>query len=66
MLMPTSYVLPEPDYIARGRSTSECFCNIFLSNTEEDQKKSYQKRGTSGLRHMVSLAVVIVLFSWKS
>ena len=51
-------------YIARGPWHLGNFCNIFLPNVNEDQKKSYlSERWALALFHMANTALVIALRS---
>ena len=51
-------------YIARGPWYFGDFCNIFLPNIDEDQKKVLKSEsGAMALCHMVNQALVIALRS---
>ena len=47
-------LLPGPDLNRVGPLTLWDFCNIFLPNTGEDQKKCYQSAGLLALRQMLN------------
>ena len=55
-------LFPGRIYIARGPWHLGDFCNIFLPNISEDQKKAFLSEcGTLALCHMANSALVIAL-----
>ena len=60
-------LLPGRNYIARGPWYFGDFCNIFLPNIDEDQKKVFpSERGAVALCHMANPALVIALRTQKA
>ena len=54
---------PGPDLDCVGPLAVWDFCNIFLSNTGENQEKSYMSAGPLALCHMLNPSLVIALRS---
>ena len=66
MVTPTTHFIPRSDLHFAGPWYFGDYCNIFLPNIGEDQKKSYHlSAGPLALRHMVNLDLVIAFGSLK-
>ena len=61
MLRLQTMLLPGTDLHGVGPLALWGFCNIFLPNKGEDQKKSYLSAGPLALYHMLNLFLVIAL-----
>ena len=63
IVTPTNNVIVRAGFTSSWASGTLEFCNIFLPNTGEDQKKSYLSAEPLALCHMLNPSLVIALFS---
>ena len=63
MVTPTNHVIARAGFTLSWDPGTWDFCNIFLPNTDEDQKKSYMSAEPLALCHMLNPSLVIALGS---
>ena len=61
--MPTNHVIARVGFTLSWDPGTLRFCNIFVPNTGEDQKKSYLSAGPLALCHVLNPSLVIALHS---